>query len=138
MGVLEEMYSGIGAEVLFMPLKTRWAVGATINTVRKRDFKKRFKLLDYRVTTGFVSLYYASPYYNYDFAVHLGRYLAKDKGATFEIRRTFDNGFSVGAFASFTNVSSNDYGEGVSIKVSFLEFHSIVFRKIIRKVRLRY
>lgn len=112
MGVLEEMYSGIGAEVLFMPLKTRWAVGATINTVRKRDFKKRFKLLDYRVTTGFVSLYYASPYYNYDFAVHLGRYLAKDKGATFEIRRTFDNGFSVGAFASFTNVSSNDYGEG--------------------------
>ena len=28
------------------------------------------------------------------------------------MRRTFDNGFSVGAFATFTNVSAADFGEG--------------------------
>ena len=111
-GILEDMYSGFGGEILYMPLKTRWAVGATLNSVRKRDFKKNFQMLDYKTTTGFLSVYYASPFYNYDFAMHLGKYLAKDKGATFEIRRTFDNGYSIGAFATFTDVSSSDYGEG--------------------------
>ena len=55
---------------------------------------------------------YASNFYNFDFGVHLGKYLAKDNGATFEIRRTFDNGSSIGAFATFTNVSPEDFGEG--------------------------
>ena len=111
-GVLESMYSGLGIEVLYQPFMSRIAVGGTINKVIKRDYSRNLKLLDYKTTTGFLSLYYASPLYNYDFALHIGRYLAKDKGATFEIRRTFDNGFSVGAFATFTNVSASDFGEG--------------------------
>ena len=69
-------------------------------------------MLDYKTNTGFLSLYYASPFYNYDFAIHIGKYLARDTGATIEVRRTFDNGFSVGAFATFTNVSAADFGEG--------------------------
>ena len=69
-------------------------------------------MLDYEATTAFLSLFYASPFYNYDFAVHIGKYLAKDKGFTIEARRTFDNGFSVGAFATFTDVSAEEFGEG--------------------------
>ncbi len=111
-GVLESMYSGLGVEVLYQPFMSRLAVGATINKVIKRGYKRNFELLDYETSTGFLSIYYASPFYNYDFAIHLGKYLAKDKGATFEVRRTFDNGFSVGAFATFTNVSAADFGEG--------------------------
>lgn len=111
-GILEGMYSGLGIEILYQPFMSRIAVGGTINRVIKRDYSRNLKLLDYKTTTGFLSLYYASPFYNYDFAVHIGKYLAKDKGATFEIRRTFDNGFSVGAFATFTNVSAADFGEG--------------------------
>ena len=106
------MYSGLGIEVLYQPFMSRIAVGGTINKVIKRDYSRNLRLLDYKTTTGFLSLYYASPLYNYDFALHIGKYLAKDKGATFEIRRTFDNGFSVGAFATFTNVSASDFGEG--------------------------
>lgn len=111
-GILEDMYSGLGAEVLYMPFKARWAVGATINAVAKRNFNKDFSLMDYRTVTSFISLYYASGFYNYDFGLHLGKYLAKDTGGTLEVRRTFDSGFSVGAFATLTNVSANDYGEG--------------------------
>ena len=111
-GVLETMYSGLGIEVLYQPFMSRIAVGGTINKVIKRDFSRNLRLLDYKTTTGFLSLYYASPLYNYDFALHIGKYLAKDKGATFEVRRTFDNGFSIGAFATFTNVSASDFGEG--------------------------
>ncbi len=111
-GVLEDMYSGIGFELLYQPFMSRLAVGGSFNRVKKRAYKRNFDLLDYETSTGFLSLYYASPFYNYDLAFHLGRYLAKDNGVTIEARRTFDNGFSVGAFATFTDVSSEDFGEG--------------------------
>ena len=111
-GILEQMYSGIGFEVLYKPFMSRLAFGASMNKVRKRGFERDFELLDYETETGFVSIFYASPFYNFDIAVHLGKYLAKDKGRTIEIRRTFDNGFSVGAFITNTDVSAEDYGEG--------------------------
>ena len=111
-GILEQMYSGAGGELLYLPFKARWAIGATMNYVKKRAYNRGFDLLDYEAVTAFVSFYYASPLYNYDVAIHAGRYLAEDKGATIELRRTFDNGFSIGAFASFTNVSTEEFGEG--------------------------
>ena len=95
-GILEEMYSGVGGEVLYWPSKSRFAVGASLAYVKQRDFDKSFKHLDYEVFTGFVSGYWATPWYNYDVAVHVGRYLAKDVGATLDVRRTFRNGWQVG------------------------------------------
>lgn len=112
LGILETMYSGLGMEVLYQPFRSRFAFGGTFNSVIKRGYKRNFDLLDYKTTTAFLSLYYASSFYNYDFAVHLGKYLAKDNGATIELRRTFDNGFSVGAFVTLTNISASDFGEG--------------------------
>lgn len=111
-GILEQMFSGVGVEILYNQFRKRWALGATVNHVRKRNYNRSFELLDYTTTTSYLSLYYASPFYNYDFALHLGRYLAKDTGVTAEVRRTFDNGFSIGIFASSTNVSKEDFGEG--------------------------
>jgi hypothetical protein len=64
------------------------------------------------VVTGHVSAYWATPFYNYDVAVHAGRYLAKDLGATFEARRTFRNGWQVGVWASLTDVPFDEFGEG--------------------------
>ena len=92
------MYSGIGGEILYDPYDTRWALGVTLNGIKKRDYKKNFNHLDYQTVTSYLSLYYASPFHNLDFAVHAGRYMARDRGATFEARRTFNNGFSIGAF----------------------------------------
>jgi hypothetical protein len=42
----------------------------------------------------------------------VGRYLAGDVGATLDLSRRFDSGVLVGAFATVTDVSANDYGEG--------------------------
>jgi hypothetical protein len=42
----------------------------------------------------------------------MGRYLAGDWGATFTLDREFANGWRVGAYATFTNVSFEDFGEG--------------------------
>jgi len=111
-GVLESMYSGYGGEVLYQPYQSRLAYGLSANWVQQRDYDKSFRHLDYKTTTAFASIYWASPFHNFDVAVHAGRYLAKDKGATLDIRRTFHNGWSVGLWATKTNVSADDFGEG--------------------------
>ncbi|MDB3900558.1 YjbH domain-containing protein [Luminiphilus sp.] len=111
-GILEEMYSGAGGEALFWPTESRIALGASVAYAKQRDYDRRLGHLDYEVITGHLSAYWASPFYNYDVAVHAGRYLAKDAGATLEVRRTFRNGWQVGAWATMTDVSSEDFGEG--------------------------
>ena len=42
----------------------------------------------------------------------VGKYLAGDKGATFDISRRFNSGFTLGIFASKTNLSAEEFGEG--------------------------
>ena len=111
-GVLESMYSGVGGEILYQPFQSRLAVGLSMNWVKQRSFNKTFKHLDYQTETIFASAYWATPFYNFDVAIHAGKYLAKDVGATFEVRRTFHNGWMVGLWASKTDVSAEDFGEG--------------------------
>ena len=111
-GILEDMYSGLGGEVLFWPTQSRVAVGVSLAYAKQRAFDRGLDHLDYDVITGHVSAYWATPFYNYDLAIHAGRYLAKDTGATLEVRRTFRNGWQVGTWATFTDVSFSDFGEG--------------------------
>jgi hypothetical protein len=111
-GYLETMFAGAGGELLYWPNKSRIAFGASAAYVKQRDYDRGFGLLDYSVVTGHVSAYWATPFYNYDVAVHAGRYLAKDLGATFEARRTFRNGWQVGVWASLTDVPFDVFGEG--------------------------
>jgi len=111
-GYFETMYAGAGGEVLYWPHKSRVAFGASVAYAKQRDFDRGLGLLDYQVVTGHVSAYWATPFYNYDVAIHAGRYLAKDLGATFEARRTFRNGWQVGVWATLTDVPFEDFGEG--------------------------
>lgn len=111
-GVLEGMYSGIGGEALYWNTDSRLAFGLSLAQVKKRDFDRSLKHLDYETLTGFASIYWATPWNNYDVAVHAGRYLAKDVGATLDIRRTFRNGWQVGVFATLTDVPAEVFGEG--------------------------
>ena len=112
-GLFESMYGGLGGEVLYRPLSERWALGAELNWVKQRDFDQRFSFRDYSVATGHASFYYS---WGDDRRVvsilSAGRYLAKDWGATLTLARTFDNGVSMGAYATKTDVSSVDFGEG--------------------------
>ncbi|WP_417275562.1 YjbH domain-containing protein [Celeribacter halophilus] len=110
-GYLETMYGGLSGELLWKPVSGPLALGAEVNYAKKRDFDQLFGFQDYDVVTGHASAYY-------DFGggylgqVDVGRYLAGDYGATFSLDREFDNGFSVGAFFTLTDVSFDDFGEG--------------------------
>ena len=120
-GYFETMYAGFGGELLYWPFKSRVAFGGSLAYVRQRDFQRDLELLDYSVVTGHFSAFWATPFYNYDLALHLGRYLAKDKGATIEARRTFRNGWQIGVWASLTDVPFQDFGEGSFDKGLFFQ-----------------
>lgn len=112
-GYLEWMYAGVGGELLYRPMDQAWAVGANINRVQQRDYDQHWGLRDYRMTTGHATLYYT-----FDArerivgSMSVGRYLAGDYGATVNIARVFDNGVTMGAYATKTDVSAADFGEG--------------------------
>ena len=111
-GLFEQMFGGVGGEVLYRRLRSRLAVGADLNWVRQRDFDQRFSFRDYSVATGHLSIYYDMPFYDLFATIHVGRYLAGDRGATFLFSRQFDSGVTVGAFFTLTNVSAREFGEG--------------------------
>lgn len=119
-GLYEEMFGGIGGEFLYKPFGQRWAIGADLYRVRQRDYDKRFSFRNYEVTTGHVDLYYQLPFYDITAQLSLGQYLAGDRGATLILARRFASGAEVGVFATKTNVSAEDFGEGSFDKGAFI------------------
>jgi hypothetical protein len=66
-----------------------------------------------------LSLYYDSggPF---DLEINAGKYLAKDWGVTTKISKRFGNGWTVGAYATLTDVPFNTFGEGSFDKAFYL------------------
>ena len=128
-GYLEMMFGGVGTEVLYRPLNSQWAFGFDVNYVKQRDPDSMFGFFEdehqfdpitnrpYRVQTG-VLTGHATAYYQPDWfpntllRVSAGQYLTEDKGITVDFSKQFDSGVIVGAFATKTNLSSEEYGEG--------------------------
>jgi hypothetical protein len=119
-GILEEMFSGIGFEYLYFKQDSNYAFGFEIFDVTKRDYEMRFGTLDYKNITGSANFYYRNyDIIPFDAKVSYGEYLAGDEGVTFELSRSFLNGTKFGVFASFTDVSSEQFGEGTFDKGIF-------------------
>lgn len=112
-GYLERMHAGISGEVLWKPVDSQLALGVELNYTKQRDTDGGlgFDEYDYDIVTGYVSAYY-------DFGngylgqLDVGRYLAGDVGATISLDRVFANGWRVGAFATITDASTDEFGEG--------------------------
>ena len=64
-GILEEMFGGVGGEVLWRPYNSSLAIGLSAHRVRQRDYKQKFGFLKvdkggykkYQVVTGHLELY---------------------------------------------------------------------------------
>ncbi len=115
-GYLETMYGGAGAELLWRPVDSHWAFGIDGNYVKQRDWRSAqdmMKFTDYSVKTGHFTAYW-TPWFAENVLVKasVGQYLAGDKGVTLDVSKHFDSGIVVGAYATKTNVSAAQYGEG--------------------------
>ena len=111
-GMLEDMYGGFGAEWLYRPWKGKLAFGMDINHVQQRDFAENLKFRDYQVDTGHATLYWDTGWNDVQVKLSAGQYLAGDVGATFDFKRVFKNGTALGVWATKTNVSAEQFGEG--------------------------
>ena len=111
-GWLEYMYAGAGGQWLYRPVGSNAALGANLNWVRQRDFGATLGLRDYDVLTGHVTGYYREPYSDILAKLSVGRYLAKDLGATLDVSRRFASGVEVGVWATLTDAGTDAFGEG--------------------------
>ena len=112
-GILEEMFNGIGWEYIFYDQEDNFAIGFEAFYVQKRDYNMQFGVLEYKNTVSSINYYYRN--YNlvpFDLKLSYGEYLAGDIGSTIELSRSFQNGTKFGVFASFTDVSTEQFGEG--------------------------
>ena len=112
-GILEDMFSGIGAEYLFFKQNTNYSFGIEAFKVQKRDYNWGFGHLNYKNNTVTANFYYRNyGLIPFDMKLSFGEYLAGDVGSSFEISRSFSSGVKFGAFATFTDVTFEQFGEG--------------------------
>jgi hypothetical protein len=111
-GMLEMMFGGVGAEWLYRPLNSPFAIGIDLNQVKQRDFDQRFTFMDYEVFTGHITSYWETGWHDVLVKASVGQYLAGDRGYTMDLSRSFPNGVRMGAYFTKTNVSAEDFGEG--------------------------
>ncbi len=139
LGYLETMYGGVGGEVLYRPYGKRWALGLDMNYVKQRDFDQRFSFRDYSVLTGHLTGYFETKN-RIGFKLSAGRYLAKDSGMTIDISRKFKNNAQMGFWATKTNVSSEEFGEGSFDKGFYLSipFNAFTFKSTTDMARLNW
>ena len=112
MGILEEMFGGVGGEILYRPFGSNYGVGAELWRVKQRDYDQMFKFIDYETTTGHINLFYKEPISKVIIALKAGRFLAEDSGVNFDFSRRFKSGLRIGAFFSVTDISKAEFGEG--------------------------
>ena len=110
-GLLEQQYGGVSAELLWKRDGFPLALGVDLNKVKQRDFDMRLGFRDLEATTGFVTGYYDHGG-GFQSRLDVGQYLAGDRGATYELTREFSNGWAVSAYATKTNVTAEQFGEG--------------------------
>ncbi len=109
-GYLEEMYTGLGAEILYRPFGKTFAVGAEGWRAFKRDPDSTLNR-DYfntPVFTGHLNLFYEVPNSNITTFAKVGQYLGTDRGATLGVKTTFDNGATLEGSITSTDLPFTD------------------------------
>lgn len=104
-GFYEEMYRGVGGQVLYLPRDSRWAADIAVDALHQRGVKGWFDTRDYRTVTALGSLHYRLPY-DVTATARAGRFLARDEGVRLEFKRRFRSGFEMGVW--YTRTNGND------------------------------
>lgn len=123
-GYLEEMYAGLGGEVLYRPYGRTYAFGAEAWEALKRDplGADGFALNGDHLLSGHIKAWYEIPGTGMTVQAKIGRYLAEDFGGTLSLSNRFRNGASVEAFATMTSLREADVFGGATNLTSGLRF----------------
>ena len=129
-GDLEQMFGGINFQYLYRQPNSFFNFGFDISRVARREFNKSlFNYKKYHVTSAHLNMYFYEPKFEIQGKISYGRYLAKDRGFTFELARKLANGLKYGAFFSLTNLDQYQFGEGSFDKGVFVVIPLDIFEK---------
>ncbi len=117
LGYFEPAYGGIAFESLYYPVESNWAFGIEAAGVLKRTYHGiGFKTSTWKINEQniprkvhfigyqyFFDIYYEYRPWSVDFKVMLGQFLARDKGARFEIGRYYPSGMRFSIWYTLTN-----------------------------------
>jgi membrane-associated phospholipid phosphatase len=101
-GLYEEMYGGVGGQVLYLPKASHWAADISVDALQQRGYKGWFDKIDYKTVTALGALHYKLPY-DITATARAGRFLARDDGVRLEFKRRFPSGVEIGAWYTKTN-----------------------------------
>ncbi len=102
-GLYEMMFAGAGGQVLYLPKHGNWATDLSVDWLRQRATDGIFDFRDYDTVTALGALHYRIPAWGLTATARVGRFLAKDKGVRFELKRRFRSGITFGAWYTRTN-----------------------------------
>jgi hypothetical protein len=117
-GYFETAYAGLAVETLYYPVNQSWAIGFEAAGLLKRDYygfgfqhkirkytSEGYKFFPYKGLQYFVDLYYEYKPLSLDFKISVGQFLARDKGARFDVGRTYPSGLRFGLWYTLTNAN---------------------------------
>ncbi len=102
-GYYEEMFAGVGGQVLYLPREGHWAVDVSVDWLRQRSPDEYLGFRDYSVLTALGAFHYRLPAMGLTATARAGRFLARDKGVRLELKRRFRSGVELGAWYTVTD-----------------------------------
>lgn len=121
-GYLEEMFAGVGGEILYRPHQSPFSFGVEGWAASPRDPLTTLALgvFDDRRLSGHLNLFYDIPATDITAFAKAGRYLAGDVGGTLGVQKTLDDGLKIKGFMTATNEADQDiFGESPSLYAGF-------------------
>lgn len=102
-GYYEEMFAGIGGQLLYLPKQGVWATDLSVDAVKQRDTDGDLGFQDYETVTAIAAVHYQIPKQGLTFTLRGGQFLAKDQGLRYEVQRRFRSGVRIGAWYTVTD-----------------------------------
>lgn len=137
MGFFEVAYGGFASEILYYPTKSNFAIGIEGAVVWKRDyeglgFQRKIRKLngftpeyvDFIGTQYFLDLYYDVKPIDISAQVKVGQFLAKDKGARFQLTKYYPSGLQFSVWYTLTTAKDivnghRYYDRGIAFVIPF-------------------
>jgi hypothetical protein len=102
-GYYEEMFAGTGGQLLYLPEQKPWAVDVSLDWLQQRATDGGFGFRSYDTVTALGAFHYRIPALGLTATARAGRFLARDKGVRFELKRRFRSGITLGFWYTRTD-----------------------------------
>tara|TARA_B100001287_G_C22674766_1_gene527106 strand:+ start:610 stop:2748 length:2139 start_codon:yes stop_codon:yes gene_type:complete len=133
-GILEEMYGGLGLELLYKPFDQNFSIGYESFHVKRRTYRQMFDFFnEEEIDTNHINFSYMLNDPQILVKYSYGKYLAGDTGYTLDLSRVSNIGWRAGFYFTRTDMSFREFGEGSFDKGFYFSIPNDVLFKSLSK-----